>query len=218
MPATIWPISIFQSQVDFLSGMRFSIDAAWLGALLAVALVVTPPPAGATTEGELRAAVIYNIARFVQWPPGLQVSAHPIINSAANAASPAVAQDGSFAICTIGNSPTADALIALDGKSLNGFTVATRAIRRDRDLAACHVLYIAPDEAVRMTAIAEILAHRHEATLTVSDAPSFLALGGMVQLVVVEDRQRFRINQELAEKSSLSINAKLLQLALPERD
>ena len=147
----------------------------------------------------MSAAVIYNIARFVQWPHGATSSAN-------------------FDICSIGNNTISDALTALEGKSLDGLPVAIRAVRRDSDLLGCKALYIAPDNTVRIAAISAILTNNHEATLTISDAPSFLALGGMVQLVVISDRQRFRINQELAEKANLSINAKLLQLALPARD
>lgn len=167
--------------------------------LLALLLALLPALARSATEAELRAAVIYNIARFVQWP-------HPATGST------------NFDICTVGNNSVSDALTALEGKPLNGLPAIIRPVRRDHDLLGCRLLYIAPDDTVRMAAISEILASNREPTLTVSDAPSFLALGGMVQLVVVGERQRFRINQELAEKASLSINAKLLQLALPARD
>lgn len=172
--------------------MRLSITSILLGLQLAIA----PALAQAATEAELRAAVIYNIARFVQWPPGKSANGH-------------------FNICTVGANPITEALAALEGKPLSGLPSTIRAVRRDHDLAGCHVLYITTEESVRLSAISQLLASGHEATLTISDAPSFLALGGMVQLVVVEDRQRFRINQELAEKANLSINAKLLQLALP---
>lgn len=167
--------------------------------LFGLLLVLLPTLARSATEAELRAAVIYNIARFVQWP-------HPAAGST------------NFDICTVGSNAVSEALSALAGKPLNGLPAIIRTARRDHDLLGCRLLYIAPEDTVRMAAISEIITNSHEATLTVSDAPSFLALGGMVQLVVVGDRQRFRINQDLAEKASLNINAKLLQLALPARD
>ncbi len=179
--------------MEFLSSMRPSIYSLLFCLLLAIA----PAFARAATEAELRAAVIFNIARFVQWPR-------------------TAIKNADFDICTVGDNLIADALMALAGKPLNGLSVTVRPVRRDGDLSGCRVLYIAPDDVVRMAAISTILTDNHEATLTISDAPSFLALGGMVQLIVVEDRQRFRINQELAEKFHLNINAKLLQLALPE--
>ena len=181
--------------MEFLSPMRRFIHLILLGLLLTLA----PAFARAATEAELRAAVIYNIARFVQWP-------HATTNNT------------NFDICTLGNNAVSDALVSLEGKPLNGLPTHTRPIQRDRDLEGCRMLYIAPDDTVRMAAISAILTNNREATLTISDAPSFLALGGMVQLVVVDERQRFRINQELAEKANLYINAKLLQLALPASD
>lgn len=182
------PLLHFLGLGRFSALKRFLLFGLWLACL--------PALAQAATEAELRAAVIYNIARFVQWPP-------------------APAANTNFDICTVGNNAVADALAVLNGKPLNDLPAVIRQIRRDRDLAGCRVLYIAPEDTVRLAAIIEILDDGREATLTISDAPSFLALGGMVQLVVVEDRQRFRINQDLAEKAKLSINAKLLQLALP---
>lgn len=163
--------------------------------LLGLLIGGASPCVRAATEAELRAAVIYNIARFVQWP--------------------ATMGDARFTICSAGSNAVTEALTALQGKALGSQITATRTIGRDHDLSGCHMLYVAPDNAVRMAAIAALLSANHEATLTISDAPNFLARGGMVQLVVVEERQRFLINQDLAEKANLSINAKLLQLALP---
>lgn len=166
--------------------------------LLGLVLTFAGSATMAATDAALRAAVIYNIARFVQWPP----------SSASER----------FEICTFGDNPVSAALDLLEGKTLNGALVSVRAVQRDRELSGCHLLYIAEGKAERMNAMATMLANSGAATLTVSDAPSFLASGGMVQLVIVNDRQRFRINKALAEKSQLGINAKLLQLALPGID
>ncbi len=158
---------------------------------LAVPLVFAAPDAG------LRAAMIHNIARFVQWPP-------------------AADRAGRFDICTFGENAVTEALRALAGKAVNGVPASVRPV--ERDLGGCQMLYIAEERIGDMPAIADSLAADNAATLTISDAPSFLARGGMVQLVVLNDRQRFRINQELAEKAKLDINAKLLHLALPGID
>lgn len=168
-------------------------------ALLTFTLLCQALPANSASETELKVAMIYNIARFVQWPR----------------VAPAGKQ---FNLCTVGNNPLIDGLSVLQGKPLNDMPVAIQAVKRDADLASCQLIYIAPDDAVRLAAISNQLAATHSAALTISDAPSFIALGGMVQLVILESRQRFRINQHLAEKSGLAINAKLLQLALPGED
>lgn len=176
-----------------------TMNSRWQHLTIGLVLVFAVPLTLAATDAELRAAVIYNIARFVQWP---------------QAAEPASQH---FDICTLGNNPVAEALNALKGKMLNGAPAIVRSTQRE-DLSGCHLLYIAEDHAAHMTAISQTLATSRAATLTISDAPSFLALGGMVQLVVLNDRLQFRVNQELAETAKLSLNAKLLQLALPGMD
>lgn len=162
-------------------------------------LAFTPSLAQAASDAEVRAAMIYNIARFVQWPQ-------------------TATQQERFDICTLGDNDVSGALGSLAGKELNGAPAVVRAVQRDVDLSGCHMLYIGVDEVTRMATLVKPLADNHVSTLTISDAPSFLALGGMVQLVVLNDRHRFRINRELAEKANLGINAKLLQLALPGVD
>lgn len=169
-------------------------------ALLALGLASYTLPALPADEHALRAAMVYNIARFVQWPRATLSAPH-------------------FRLCMVGSSPAEmDALATLQGKLLGEQIVAVQLIRRDSELAGCQLVYITADDAVRLATIAEQLTANHAAALTISDAPSFIALGGMVQLVTVNNRQRFRINQALAEQSGLSISAKLLQLALPQGD
>lgn len=168
-------------------------------ALLTLVLALHALPALPAAEHELRAAMVYNIARFVQWPP-------PALTSSR------------FLLCAVGSNSDVDALTMLQGKPLGDQTVAVQLVRRDSDLDGCQLVYVAPTAALRLAAISEQLTARHLSALTISDAPSFIALGGMVQLVTVDNRQRFRINQALAEKNGLNINAKLMQLALPVGD
>ena len=181
--------------MEILTPMRSALHRLLLRLLPCLLMTAAAPSARAATDAELRAAVIYNIARFVEWPADA---------------------DTHFAICTVGDNTVSDALAGLAGKTLDGLAVSVRPVHRDRDLDGCRVLYITPDDAVRLAAISQLLTKRSAATLTISDAPSFLALGGMVQLLVVSERLRFRINQDLAEASHLHVNAKLLQLALPD--
>ena len=163
-----------------------------------VALALAVPLVLAASDTELRAAMIFNIARFVQWPATSVQADH-------------------FEICTFGDNAVTEALNALAGKALNGASTSVRPVQQ-HDLSGCQLLYIAEERIEHMNIITETLTNSGTATLTISDAPSFLALGGMVQLVILNNRQRFRINQELAEKAKLGINAKLLQLALPGID
>jgi hypothetical protein len=168
-------------------------------ALLMLLLLAATPIVRAATEAELRAAIIFNIARFVQWPPT------------------ALAADR-FNICTVGSDAVVDGLAQLTDKSLHDLPVALRAVRRDAELEGCLVVYITSEQALKLAPISMQLQLSHTPGLTISDAPNFAASGGMVQLLTLDERQRFRINRHAAEKGGLAINAKLLQLSLPPGD
>jgi hypothetical protein len=49
--------------------------------------------------------------------------------------------------------------------------------------------------------------------LTVSDAPEFIARGGMLGLVVEENKVRFEANLEAVQRAKLKLSSQLLKLA-----
>lgn len=169
------------------------------GCLVAMlALIWLVPGAMAASEAELRAAMIYNIARFVKWPAA------------------ELAKSERFTICALGENDVADALGALRGKQLHDRPVSILRVRGDSDLAHCDVIYLAAAQSLRLSAVLSVLEQKDASTLTVGDAPNFLTLGGAVQLLTQAGKPRFRIARRHAERRGLSVNAKLLQLALPE--
>lgn len=54
---------------------------------------------------------------------------------------------------------------------------------------------------------------RDSAVLTIGHEPGFLEAGGIINFLIADNKLRFEINQEAAEKSSLKIPSKLLRLA-----
>lgn len=167
--------------------------------LLMLLLLATAPWVRAATEAELRVAMIYNIARFVQWPPAALAGER-------------------FNICAVGGDGVVDGLVQLADKRLHERPIAVRGVKRDADLGGCHIVYIAAEQALKLAPISERLRLGGSVGLTIGDTPNFTAGGGMVQLLTLDSRQRFRINQRAADKAGLAINAKLLQLALPPGD
>lgn len=59
---------------------------------------------------------------------------------------------------------------------------------------------------------------RGSSTLTVGDSPEFAHEGGVIRLYLVDDRVRFEINVDAAERAHLTISSKLLVLAHVVRD
>ncbi|HEX3130711.1 MAG TPA: YfiR family protein, partial [Thermoanaerobaculia bacterium] len=99
-----------------------------------------------------------------------------------------------------------------------GETVGERGLLVQRpdsldDLRDCHVLFVSRSERGRLP---EVLAQvQGEPVLTVGDTDGFLKAGGIINFVLDENKVRFQINPEAAERSRLKISSKLLRLAKP---
>lgn len=148
-------------------------------------------------EYELKAAFLYNFVKFVEWPA----------DAFAGAKSP-------LTICVYGNDPFR---ASLDGV-VRGETLGERGLLVQRpealgDLRDCRVLFVSRSESHRLP---EVLAQVEGApVLTVGDTDGFLRAGGVINFVMEDNKVRFQINQEAAERNRLTISSKLLRLAKP---
>jgi hypothetical protein len=147
-------------------------------------------------EYELKAAFLYNFVKFVEWPP----------DAFAGERSP-------LAICVYGDDPFGHSLEGVvRGESLGGHGLIVQRPARLDELDDCHVLFVSRSERQRMP---QVLARVDGApVLTVGDTDGFLRAGGIINFVLEENRVRFLINQEAAERSRLRISSKLLRLAM----
>jgi hypothetical protein len=151
--------------------------------------------APAATEYQLKAAYLYNFAKFVEWPP-----------ESFNSPGAAVQ------ICVLGQNPFGEDLeIAVRNKTVNGRAIRVQQVRKVRGIPTCHILFIASNEASQLEAILEQL--RGVSVLTVSDIAGFATHGGMINLVLDNDRIRFEVNAKAACDARLKISSKLLSLA-----
>lgn len=177
--------------------------------LLAIALVAAvlaqgaasgaPPDASAgavpADEAQVRAAFLYNLARFVEWPS----------SAFATASTPLVA-------CVIGADDFGAVLEAITrGRTVAGRNVVVRrGVDPDKQIG-CHVLYIPRGEQLHEQ---EVLAQARGATiLTVAESGTFARDGGVVSLVVDRRRVRFEVNIAAAYRARLTISSRLLTLA-----
>ncbi len=170
-----------------------------LVALLAWTLAT--PPAGAQDgsyqEHEVKAAFLYNFAKFVEWPP----------ESFADAAAPLV-------LCIHGPDPFGPFLDRLvQGEAVGGRRLVVDRARPADRLGTCHVLFVAPAERPRYRPLLAGL--RGSGVLTVGDGPGFLAAGGHVRFVLEDGKVRFVAGQEAIAEAPFKVSSKLLRLARP---
>jgi len=148
------------------------------------------------TEPALKAAFIYNFARFTTWP------------------TEATAVD-SFQICVLNDSAVAEALErAVAGRSLTERPVSVTSVAAMAPKKACRVLYMAGLPVARA---AEVVADLHDApVLTISNIDGFVSAGGMTQFFFEHGQLRFRIRLESAKRAGLQISSRLLIMARPQ--
>jgi hypothetical protein len=143
-------------------------------------------------EYEVKAAFLFNFARFVEWPQQTFKSpADPI------------------SICVLGPSPFGRSLDeAVNGKSIDGRRLFVRPINGIVQVAGCQILFVASRQ---KKPLSEALT---SGVLTVGESQGFAADGGVIEFRIEKGKVRFEINLVAAEQRNLRISSKLLGLAL----
>jgi hypothetical protein len=146
------------------------------------------------TENQIKAAYLYNFAKFVEWPAAALPAGAPLV------------------IGILGKGPLGEAQSALSGRSAKGHRVQVRQIGRPEEAASCQILFVAGSERHRLKEILRALPAT--GVLTVSDIRNFCSTGGMIGLAPQGDKVQFEINLGTAERAGLKLSSQMLKLAL----
>jgi hypothetical protein len=162
---------------------------------IALFLLLISAAASVAAEGEyqIKAAMLYNFAKFVDWP----------VNT--------FGSDSRITFCLVGKSPLNGPIQPMQGKSVKGRTVLIRQIVRPDEVGGCQILFIPRSEHARVSTYLQ-LSSRYS-ILTVSDLEKFTVSGGMIGFYEEDNKIRFEINLEAAQKRHLQISSYLLNLA-----
>lgn len=150
--------------------------------------------ADVASEDEIKAAYLYHILHFVEWP------------AVQNAAS-----DSSINICVMDSAGNNQALKQLGTETISKHPVSVRFITwtsRDFD---CHLLFVKDVSYQAMSDLLRIIGRK--GVLTVGDSPGFAKDGGMIGFVIHEGSVRIEINLRAATNAGLIVSAKLLEVA-----
>ncbi len=175
-------------------GRRIRMSTA---ALVAAVLLVQPPLSAQRPEvGEdgVKAAVLYNFTKFIDWPP----------SAFAAASSP-------FVVCAYADAGFRKTLEEiLQGEQVRGRPI-TVAARESEDAQGCHMLYLSKDATERQARILAPL--RQTPVLSVGEGRPFLEQGGLIAFVLENDRVRFAVNKRGVDAAGLTISSQLLRVA-----
>jgi hypothetical protein len=172
-------------------------SAHFLFALLFAAGIACAPRAFAEqpSEYEIKAAFLYNFAKFVTWP-----------------ASKFADDDSPIVIGILGKDPFGDVIDeSVKEKTIGGRPLRVERIQDVRETKGVHLLFFGElDEAELERASREI---DRAGLLIVGEVENFASRNGMIGLFMEENRVRFEVNIRGAESAGLKISSKLLQLA-----
>ena len=166
----------------------------WL-ILFQTSLFVLHAPGQAAKEYDRRAACLYKLVDFVDWPP----QAFP------DAQSP-------FVIGVLGADPfgkTLDEMV--QNEVVKNRKVVVQRYASVADIKSCHILFISQSEDKRLEEV--LLALKGKNILTVGDTENFAVRGGVLRFRTERNTLRLRINLEAAKAASLTMSSKLLHIA-----
>jgi uncharacterized protein DUF4154 len=147
------------------------------------------------TEYQIKAAFLFNFAKFVQWPP----------QAFAAGTSPLV-------IGILGENPFHDDLArTIQGKTVDEHPVVIKEFLSPAQATNCHVLFISTSEKTRLPEIIQSL--KGASVLTVGEMDRFTETGGMINFILEGTKIRFQINKDAAARAGLKISSKLMNLA-----
>ena len=150
------------------------------------------------SEYQVKAAFLYNFAKFVEWPD----------TAFASPQAPLV-------IGVFGSDPfqgDLDRIVA--GKNINGHPVVARLVSTVTDLKNCHIVFVSVAQQKKAAEISAALAGLKVLTVT-ENMKHFAASDFMVNFVMQDERIGFQINNAVAVRAGLPISSKLLSLASP---
>lgn len=146
-------------------------------------------------EEEIKAAFLFNFARYVQWPQ----------DSFGDRGAP-------VRVCVLGADDFARIVSAnVSGKSVDDRAVEVVDLKNAASLGGCHILFVG-DQAgkPRRELLGEI---GKLPVLTVSDSEGFAREGGIANFYRDDNKVRFEINPGAARVAGLKISSQLLRLA-----
>jgi YfiR/HmsC-like len=171
--------------------------------LITIAIVILPSlgfeahaqDSSVSSEYLIKAGFIYNFANLVQWPA----------NAFAQPDSPIV-------IGILGEDPFGTVLDrVLAGKRVNGRVFLVKRLKAVVDLKECHILFVSSSEIAHLAEAIHLV--KGMPILTIGEIPGFAKRGGIINLVLEDNKVHFEVNVEAAKEADLTISSRLLALA-----
>ena len=152
-------------------------------------------PAGSSLERKVKAAFLYKFLGYTEFPVAVF----------SDAAAPVV-------IGIVGS----DTLVAelgriVAGRTVQGRSIVVKAIRESDVPSGVHLLFVAGSDSARLRSALKMVPGTP--MLLVSEAENGLQQGSVINFKVIEERVRFDVSLEAADKNSVKLSSRLLTVA-----
>jgi hypothetical protein len=156
-------------------------------------------PAETASASTLKAAFLYNFAKFATWPPDVLPAGAPLH------------------LCVVDDVQVAKALEqAAAGRDSDGHPMKVLRIDFNGPVRTCHLLYVQGLDSQRAAQLGATL--KGAPILSVGDIRLFTRVGGMMHLFVQEGRMRFAVNIDETSRSKVKLSSQMLGMAVIVKD
>lgn len=142
-------------------------------------------------EYSIKAAFLYNLAKFVDWPPG-KFGAH----------------DSPLIIGVVGEAGFERTRAVVKDKLIERHKVVVRLVASNEEVKDCHILFVTRSTKQNISEM--VIAAHNAAVLTVGETDQFLDSGGMIRFYAESENLRLEINDDAVHRAGLSIKANAL--------
>lgn len=145
------------------------------------------------TNAKIKAVYIFNFTKYIEWPKEYRES--------------------DFIIGVLGDSPLFTELEGMaESKKVFGQKIEVRKFKSASEIDKCHMLYVARDVADPINSV--IGKVKDYSTLLITDKEGLAKQGSAINFVVLQNRQKFELNQSNALKYNLKVSNSLEALAI----
>jgi hypothetical protein len=143
------------------------------------------------TEYEVKAGFIYNFANFVAWPQeAFQNSPDTLV------------------LCYFSDNPESSTLKKLEGKTIKGKVIQVLDLNEGDCIDTCHILFLGTQDEELIRQFLDRAKGR--SILTIGEVEGFTRMGGVINFFEEQNRLRFKVNLDAAQKADLKMSSQLL--------
>lgn len=147
------------------------------------------------SQAQIAAAFVFNFAKFTEWPQQVFADSATPLN-----------------VCFLGGDDVRISFQEISaGKAVNGRPILVRNVKSAGEVFDCRVVYMDSANSALFPGVMKNA--RQRCGLVIGTSDDFLARGGIIKLLVENNRMKFDVNVGAAGRAKIRLSSKLLALA-----